>query len=65
MALTYGRTDWLCNVLAAGGGDLVRLGRTRSMSNPRVIAAADRRRLPAGTRWTARVFGSAFAADLS
>lgn len=65
VALTYGRTDWLRNVLAAGGGEVVRLGRPRTISNPRVIAAADRNALPRGTRWTARVFGSALAADLS
>lgn len=65
VALTYGRTDWLRNVLAAGGGELVRFGRTRTMCSPRVIAAADRATLPRGARWTVRVFGSAFTADLS
>ena len=65
IALTYGETDWSRNVLAAGGGQLVRLGRTYTMTNPRVIRAADAEALPAGTRWTARVFDLALVADLS
>jgi len=65
IALTYGETDWSRNVLAAGGGELVRLGRTRTFSNPRIVPADRADELPAGTRWTARVFGKALAADLS
>lgn len=64
IALTYGETDWLRNVLAAGGGQIIRLGRTRTFTNPRVVTTAHRDELPVGTRWTARIFGSSLVADL-
>jgi deazaflavin-dependent oxidoreductase (nitroreductase family) len=64
IALTYGETDWSRNVLAAGGGRLTRLGRTVEMTNPRLVRASEATALPAGTRWTARVFGISLVADL-
>jgi len=63
IALTYGETDWSRNVLAAGGGEIVRLGRTWTLSNPRLVTRGSD--LPVGTRWTARVFGTSLVADLS
>lgn len=65
IALTYGETDWQRNVVAAGGAEITRLGQARDITNPRVIDAQHARALPVGTRWTARVFGSAFIADIS
>ncbi|WP_129666227.1 nitroreductase family deazaflavin-dependent oxidoreductase [Phytoactinopolyspora endophytica] len=64
IALTYGHTDWLSNLEAADGGRIIRCGRTYVLKNPRVVTANDATALPVGTRWTTRVFGSAFVADL-
>lgn len=64
VALTYGETDWLRNVLAAGEATITRRGRTTRFHHPRVVLAADRDTLPRGLRWTARVFGAAMTADL-
>ncbi|HEY1988291.1 MAG TPA: hypothetical protein VGG43_02400, partial [Acidimicrobiales bacterium] len=37
IALFYGAdADWVRNVVAAGGGELIRRGRTRVMRHPRV-----------------------------
>ena len=39
IALTYGSgTDWVRNLLAAGGGALIEAGRTRSIEQPEVLA---------------------------
>ncbi|AYY12788.1 nitroreductase family deazaflavin-dependent oxidoreductase [Actinobacteria bacterium YIM 96077] len=65
VALTYGPTDWQRNVAAAGKGQMIRRGRTWTLTNPRVVTADESRTLPWGTRWTARVFGSAFVAELN
>ena len=59
IALTYGPTDWSRNVLASGEADVEQLGRSYRLRDPRVVAANDRDQLPAGTRWTARIFGQA------
>jgi deazaflavin-dependent oxidoreductase (nitroreductase family) len=38
VALPYGvDSDWVQNLLAEGGGELVRAGRTRRISNPRIV----------------------------
>lgn len=38
VAVGYGEeSDWLRNILAAGGGELVRRGRTLAFTNPRVV----------------------------
>jgi deazaflavin-dependent oxidoreductase (nitroreductase family) len=42
IALTYGtETDWVRNLLAAGGGRLVQAGRTRSLDQPEIVALAN------------------------
>lgn len=65
IALTYGETDWERNVLAAGSAEITRLGRAVHIVEPRLVAARNARELPVGTRWTARVFGLALAADVA
>ena len=49
IALLYGEeSDWLRNLLAAGGGRVVRVGRTFELGEPRVVdtsAAAELERL--------------------
>lgn len=62
IALTYGETDWSRNVLAAGGGQLIRRGQTLDFSNPRLVSDAPS--MPAGTQWTVKVFGKSLIADL-
>ncbi|PSL01120.1 deazaflavin-dependent oxidoreductase (nitroreductase family) [Haloactinopolyspora alba] len=64
IALTYGETDWSRNVAAAGHAEVTRRGRTQTITRPRVVTSSRRGDLPPGTRWTARVFGSALAADI-
>ena len=44
VALTYGWTDWLRNVLAAGGCELQHRGRRYRLTNPRVIGRAEAQR---------------------
>ena len=41
VALTYGRTDWLRNLLAAGGGELDHRGRRYRLTAPRVVGRGD------------------------
>jgi deazaflavin-dependent oxidoreductase (nitroreductase family) len=44
--LTYtSKTDWVANVLAAGGCGLVHLGRRIELDGPHVLAGADAKRL--------------------
>lgn len=51
VALTYGdRTDWVQNVVAAGGCVLETSGRRLAMTNPRIIRDATRRSVPAPVR---------------
>jgi len=64
IALTYGETDWSRNVIAAGGGEIVRLGRTRKFTNPRIVTDPGDPALPQGTRWTVRIFGKSLLVDL-
>ncbi len=46
VALTYGsRTDWVRNVLAAGGCGLIRLGSEHAVDSPRVVRARSGRGL--------------------
>jgi deazaflavin-dependent oxidoreductase (nitroreductase family) len=41
----YGeRSDWVRNLLAAGGGQVVRGGRTYELTNPRLVSGRDRPR---------------------
>lgn len=64
IVLTYGETDWLRNILAAGGGGIIRRGRRWAMANPRVVQADRVGELSAGLRMTTRVFGECMIADL-
>jgi deazaflavin-dependent oxidoreductase (nitroreductase family) len=42
IALLYGEgSDWLCNLRAAGGGYLIRGGRTFAVGEPRVVDTGD------------------------
>jgi hypothetical protein len=41
VALTYGRTDWLRNVLAAGGCDLDHRGRRFRLAAPAVVGRTE------------------------
>lgn len=41
IALTYGAdADWVRNVLAGGGGELLRLGRRTNVTNPHLVTGA-------------------------
>jgi len=51
IALTYGpSTEWVRNVLAAGGCEIEALGRTRRFFRPRLIHDESRGRVPAVVR---------------
>jgi len=50
VALTYGRGDWVKNVLAAGQAQVRARGRTHNLSNPRVLRDPARLGLPAPVR---------------
>jgi deazaflavin-dependent oxidoreductase (nitroreductase family) len=51
IALPYGQdTDWVKNLVAANGGEVVRGGRRRVLREPRVLDRGDDQ-LPRGTRW--------------
>lgn len=50
-ALTYGRTDWLENVLAAGGCELETRRRRVSLTEPTVFTDTKRRQVPGPVRF--------------
>jgi deazaflavin-dependent oxidoreductase (nitroreductase family) len=51
IALTYGpRTDWVRNVLAAGGCDAITQRRQVHLTAPRLVHDPERRRMPAPVR---------------
>jgi deazaflavin-dependent oxidoreductase (nitroreductase family) len=50
VALTYGRADWVENVLAAGEARLRTRGRTHHLGNPRIVTEPTREGLPALVR---------------
>ncbi|WP_278235787.1 nitroreductase family deazaflavin-dependent oxidoreductase [Isoptericola sp. AK164] len=58
--LPYGpTTDWVRNVLAAGGAQVTVQGRTSEVTDPRVVPVAEASALlPAGERRLAAVFGA-------
>jgi deazaflavin-dependent oxidoreductase (nitroreductase family) len=63
VAVLYGESsDWVRNVLA-GGGELVRAGRTHQLRDARLVRGRDES-LPRGVRPLARLCGSALVADL-
>lgn len=64
IVLTYGETDWSRNVVAAGGGEIERLGKTRRFTAPRIVDAEHADELPPSLRFATRVFGSSLIADL-
>ena len=54
--LAYGDgTDWLRNVLAAGGGELEFLGRRYAIVRPRVLSEAEARRYSTASRLASRL----------
>lgn len=58
VALTYGpQSDWVRNVIAAGGCDAVMRGRTVHLSQPELVHDPRRSRIPAFTRPVMAVFG--------
>jgi deazaflavin-dependent oxidoreductase (nitroreductase family) len=66
IALAYGdQTDWVRNLMAAGGGDLIRAGRRYSLSQPRVVTAKERKQLPRRARLPVRVTRKVLLADVS
>jgi deazaflavin-dependent oxidoreductase (nitroreductase family) len=60
IVLTYGaRTDWVANVLAAGGCRIKTRQGWRQLSAPRLVRGAEwRRRLPAVVRLVLRLIGA-------
>ena len=55
-ALTYGpNTDWVRNILAAGGGRLVSRGQTLQLAEPRLVHDPSRRLVPAAVRLPLRL----------
>jgi deazaflavin-dependent oxidoreductase (nitroreductase family) len=51
IALTYGpQSDWVRNVLAAGGCDAIMRGRTVHLTEPEIVRDPRRSRVPAITR---------------
>ena len=45
-ALTYGRADWVQNVMAAGSAELRTRRKMRMIGNPRIVSAPEHERLP-------------------
>ncbi len=60
IALTYGPgSDWVRNVLAAGGCDAIIRGTTVHLTEPHVLHDPKRTRMPAGVRQVLRLVGVA------
>lgn len=57
VALTYGRGDWVRNVLAAGGCELTTRRRHHRLTGPRVVRDDSRRDVPIGVRQILAVTG--------
>lgn len=58
-ALTYGReSDWVRNVLAAGGCRIETRRRTVALADPVLFTDQDRRTIPAPARWILRLIRS-------
>jgi deazaflavin-dependent oxidoreductase (nitroreductase family) len=55
VALTYGRGDWVKNVLAAGEAQVRTKGQTHNVSNPRVLRDPARAGLPVPVRGILRL----------
>jgi deazaflavin-dependent oxidoreductase (nitroreductase family) len=66
IALAYGdQTDWVRNLVAADGGELIRGGRTLKLARPRIVTAKQRKELPRRARVPARVTRKMLVADVS
>jgi deazaflavin-dependent oxidoreductase (nitroreductase family) len=63
VAALYGqKSDWVRNILA-GGGQVVRAGRTYDLINPRLVSASDPE-VPAPARGLGRLSGEVLVAEL-
>jgi deazaflavin-dependent oxidoreductase (nitroreductase family) len=56
-ALTYGRADWVKNVVHAGSATLHSRGRAYRITNPRIVTDPEHRELPAFVRPILRRIG--------
>jgi len=56
-ALTYGRTDWVANLTAAGTAELVTRGTTHRISRPDVVEDHDLRTFPGPVRLVLKRLG--------
>jgi deazaflavin-dependent oxidoreductase (nitroreductase family) len=66
IALTYGRdSEWVKNVLAAGGCEVKTRGRKYQLSTPTVVHDPTRRRFPAPVRVVLRLVGADEYMELS
>lgn len=62
--MLYGEeSDWVRNVLA-GGGQVVRAGRTFELRNPRVVSPDDAGQVSRAARAIGRLTGKLFVAEL-
>ncbi len=58
IALTYGRGDWVRNVLDAGEAELLTRGRVRRIANPVIVRDAAHAGFPAPVRLALRAIGT-------
>jgi deazaflavin-dependent oxidoreductase (nitroreductase family) len=66
IVLSYGdRTQWVRNVIANDGADIVRRGRRSSLVNPRVVPIAERPPTSALERFAYRFADNVFTATLA
>ena len=66
IALTYGReSEWVRNVLAAGGCRLEMRGRELALTEPRLVRDESRRSVPAPVRVPLRLLGVADFLELT
>ena len=54
-ALTYGRGDWVRNVIDAGSAELVTRRRTHTITNPTIVESPDHHDLPRIVRWVLKL----------
>jgi deazaflavin-dependent oxidoreductase (nitroreductase family) len=56
-ALTYGRTDWVANLIAAGTAELITRGATRRISRPEIVEDQDLHTFPGPVRLVLKRLG--------
>src|SRR4029079_14191405 len=56
-ALTYGRTDWVAKLTAAGTAELITRGTTRRISRPEIVDDPDLGAFPAAVRMVLKRLG--------